>query len=192
MKKENKFIYNFFKVIYSTLLKIIYRPRVIGKENIPKEGSLIFAGNHKHAVDPTIVMSSTSRLVHFLAKEEVCKGLHGKVFDKLGVIRVHRGKANTGAVIEAENILNSGGTIGIFPEGTRNRTDKELLKFRSGTVRIAKDTNSLILPFAIKGKYRIFRKGITLELGKSIDVTGMEIDEANEYLKQEILNLLRK
>lgn len=192
MKRENRFIYNFFKVIYSTLLKIIYRPKIIGKENIPKEGSLIFAGNHKHAVDPTVIMSSTSRIVHFLAKEEVCKGLHGKVFDKLGVIRVHRGKANIGAVTEAEEILNNGGTIGIFPEGTRNRTNKELLKFKSGAVRMARDTNSLILPFAIKGEYKLFRKGLILELGKPIDVTGMKIEDANEYLKEQVSNLLRK
>ena len=192
MKKENRFIYNFFKAIYSTLLKIIYRPKVIGKENIPKEGSLIFAGNHKHAVDPTVLMSSTNRLVHFLAKEEVSKGLHGKIFDKLGIIRVYKGKANTKAVLEAENILNNGGTIGIFPEGTRNRTNKALLKFKSGAVRMAKDTNTLILPFAIKGEYKLFRKGLILELGKTIDVTGMEIEEANEYLKEQVLNLLRK
>ena len=192
MKKENKFIYNFFKAIYSVLLKIIFRPKVVGKENIPKDGSLIFAGNHKHAVDPTVIMSSTNRIVHFLAKEEVCRGLHGKLFDKLGVIRIYKGRVNTGAVIEAEKILNNGGTIGIFPEGTRNRTDKELLKFKSGAAKMAKSTNSLILPFAIKGRYRIFRKGLVLELGKTIDVSNMEIEEANDYLKQEVLKLLRK
>ena len=192
MKKENKFIYCFFKCIYRPLLKIIYRPKVIGKENIPKDGAIIIAGNHKHAVDPVVIMSSTNRIVHFLAKEEVCKGLHGKIFNKLGVIRVYRSKANTKAVIEAENILKNGGTIGIFPEGTRNRTENKLLKFRSGTVRMAKDTNTLILPFAIEGKYRLFRKGLVLEFGKPIDVADMDTQEANEYLKEQVLNLLRK
>lgn len=191
--KENKnYLYKFCKVIYTVLLKIIFRPKVIGKENIPSDGSLIFAGNHKHAVDPTLVMSSTNRIVHYMAKEELFKGLHGIVFKKIGLIKIYRNKSNPLAVVEAENILNNGGTIGIFPEGTRNKTDKELLKFRHGTVVIAKKTNTKILPFAIKGKYRIFRKGAIIEFGKPIDVNDMEIEEANDYLRNEVLKLLRK
>lgn len=192
MKEENNFLYCFLKPIYSVLLKILFRPQVIGKENIPKEGPLIFAGNHKHAVDPTMVMMSTNRIVHYMAKEELFKGLHGRVFYKMGLIKINREKANPSAVMEAEKILNKGGTIGIFPEGTRNRTGEELLKFRHGAVAIAKKTNSFILPFAIKGKYKLFRKSVILEFGRPIDVSNMEIEKGNEYLKNEVLKLLRK
>lgn len=192
MKKEKNYIYNLLKPIYSILLKIIFRPRVVGKENIPKEGALIFAGNHKHAVDPTMVMMSTDRIVRFMAKEELFKGLHGIIFNKMGLIKVRRGKSNPQAVMEAEDILNSGGTVGIFPEGTRNKGKEELLKFRHGTVAIAKKTNTLIIPFAIRNKYRIFRKSVVLEFGKTIDVSKMELEEANEYLRSEVLKLLRK
>lgn len=192
MKKEKNYIYSLLKPIYSILLKIIFRPRVVGKENIPKEGALIFAGNHKHAVDPTMVMMSTDRIVRFMAKEELFKGLHGIIFNKMGLIKVRRGKSNPQAVMEAEDILNSGGTVGIFPEGTRNKGKEELLKFRHGTVAIAKKTNTLIIPFAIRNKYRIFRKSVVLEFGKTIDVSKMELEEANEYLRSEVLKLLRK
>ena len=179
------------KPIYTILLKIIFRPKVIGKENIPKDGALIFAGNHKHAVDPTMVMMSTDRVVHYMAKEELFKGLHGILFRKIGLIKIYRGKSNPQAVIEAENVLNAGGTIGIFPEGTRNKGEEELLRFRHGAVRIAQKTGSPILPFAIKNKYKIFRKSVVIEFGKPIDVTNMEIEEANEYLRNEVLKLLR-
>lgn len=192
MKEEKNIVYNIIKPIYTILLKIIFRPQIIGKENIPKDGALIFAGNHKHAVDPTMVMMSTDRIVHYMAKEELFKGLHGILFKKIGLIKIHRGKSNTVAIIEAENVLNNGGTIGIFPEGTRNKGKDELLKFRHGAVRIAKNTNTKILPFAIRNKYKIFRKSVVLEFGKPIDVSDMEINEANEYLKNEVLNLLRK
>ena len=57
---------------------------------------------------------------------------------------------------------------------------------------IAQKTNTLILPFAIKGEYKLFRKGVILEFGKPIDVEKMELEEANEYLRNEVLNLLRK
>lgn len=192
MKKEKNFMYRFVKPIYSMLLKIIFRPKVIGKENIPEDGALIFAGNHKHAVDPTMVMSSTKRIVRYMAKEELFKGLHGIIFKQMGLIKIYRGKSNPQAVIEAEKILNDGGTIGIFPEGTRNKGTEELLRFRHGTVAIAKKTNTLILPFAIRNKYKIFRRSVVIEFGKTIDVSEMEIEEANEYLRNQVLNLLRK
>lgn len=192
MKENKNHLYKICKLIYSVLLKILYRPTVYGIENIPKEGNLIFAGNHRHALDPIVVMSNTNRIVHYMAKEELFKGLHGIIFKKIGLIKIYRNRSNPLAVIEAENILKEGGTIGVFPEGTRNRTENELLKFRHGTVVIAKKTNTKILPFAIKGKYRIFRKGVIIEFGKPIDVSKMEVEEANEYLRNEVLKLLRK
>ena len=192
MKKERNVVYWLIKPIYVVLLKIIFRPKVIGKENIPEDGALIFAGNHKHAVDPTMVMMSTKRIVHFMAKEELFKGLHGVIFKSIGLIKVRRGKSNPQAVVDAEEILTNGGTIGIFPEGTRNKGKEELLKFRHGTVKIAQKTNTLILPFAIKNEYKVFRKSVILEFGKPIDVSKMELDAANEYLKNEVLKLLRK
>jgi len=192
MKEEKNIVYKLVKPIYVILLKIIFKPQIIGKENIPKDGALIFAGNHKHAVDPTMVMMSTNRIVHFMAKEELFKGIHGIIFESMGMIKVYRGRLNPQAVLEAENILKNGGTVGIFPEGTRNKSEKELLKFRHGTVAIAQKTNTLILPFAIKNKYKIFRKSVVLEFGKPIDVSKMEVEEANEYLRNEVLNLLRK
>ena len=192
MKENKNHLYKICKIIYSVLLKILFRPTVYGIENIPKEGSLIFAGNHRHALDPIVVMSNTNRVVHYMAKEELFKGLHGIIFEKIGLIKIHRNKSNPLAVIEAENILKEGGTIGVFPEGTRNRTENELLKFKHGTVVIAKKTNTKIMPFAIKGKYKLFRKGVIIEFGKPIDVSKMELEEANEYLRNEVLKLLRK
>ena len=137
-------------------------------------------------------MSSTNRIVHYMAKEELFKGLHGLLFKKIGLIKVYRGRSNPLAIIEAKNILKSGGTIGIFPEGTRNKTENEILKFRFGAVRLAQKTNTKIVPFGIRGKYQLFRKGVILEFGKPIDVTNMELEEANKYLENEVLNLLRK
>lgn len=192
MKEEKNVVYHIIKPIYTILIKIIFRPKIIGKENIPKDGALIFAGNHKHAVDPTMVMMCTKRIVHYMAKEELFRGLPGILFKNIGLIKVYRGRSNPNAVIEAEKVLNNGGTVGIFPEGTRNKTEEELLKFRHGAVAIAKKTETPILPFAIKNKYKIFKKSVVLEFGKPIDVTNMEIEEANEYLKNEVLKLLRK
>lgn len=190
--KENKKLYKKLKIIYSTLLKILYKPTAYGKENIPEEGPIIFVGNHKHAFDPIVVMTNTERIVHYMAKESLFKGMHGKILENIGIIKIYRTKSNPTAVKEAEEILKQGGTVGIFPEGTRNRTNQELLKFRHGAVAIAKKTNTKIIPFAIKGKYKIFRKELSITFGKPINVTKMEIEEANNYVRNEVLNILRK
>lgn len=191
--KENKVVYSFFKIIYVPLLKIIFQPQVFGKEDIPQAGGIIFAGNHKCALDPIMVTSNTKRFVHFMAKEEVSGGIHGKIMDMVGIIRVYRNRTkNIASILEAKNLLKNGGTLGIFPEGTRNRTDEPLLKFRKGTVSIAKDANVQIVPFAIRGNYKPFRKGLEIEFGNPIDVSAMTVYEANEYLKNKVLNLLTK
>lgn len=190
--KENRSLYKVLKVIIKPLFKILYRPTVKGKENIPNEGAIIFAGNHKHAFDSVLVMTNTERIVHYMAKESLFKGLHGKLLEAIGIIKVYRTKSNPVAVLEATKILEQGGAVGIFPEGTRNKTQEELLKFRHGTVAIAQKSNSPIIPFAIKGNYRLFRKGLIIEFGNPIDISKMEIEEANNYVKNEVLKLLRK
>lgn len=190
--KENKALYKFLKIIYSSLLKILYRPTVKGAENIPDEGAVVFVGNHRHAFDPVVVMTHTNRIVHYMAKESLFKGLHGFLFKSIGLIKVYRSKSNPMAVVEAVEILKNGGTVGIFPEGTRNKTDQELLRFRHGAVAIAKQANAQIIPFAIKGEYKLFRKGLTIEFGKPVDISQMETEDANEYTRNEVLELLRK
>lgn len=71
--KENEVLYKTLKLIYSPLLKILYRPKAYGIENIPKEGAIILAGNHRHAFDPVVVMAHTKRTVHYMAKESLCQ-----------------------------------------------------------------------------------------------------------------------
>ena len=192
MKENKNYLYKFLRTICTILINILYRPKVIGIENIPQDEAIILAGNHKHAFDPVLVMTSTKRIVSYMAKEEIFKGLHGKLLEKLGMIKVYRGKSNPQAVIEAEKLLKNNGAVGIFPEGTRNKTEKELLKFRHGAVAIASKTNSKIVPFAIRGKFRIFRKGLEIEFEKPIDLQGRKIEEANKYLESEVLNILRR
>ena len=190
--KENKKLYKVLKITIGNLFKLLYRPKIYGTENIPKEGALIFAGNHIHAFDPVAVMSHTERIVHYMAKESIFKGLHGKLLEAIGIIKVYRTKSNPVAVTEAIQVLEKGGTIGIFPEGTRNKTDKELLKFRHGAVVIAQKAGVPIIPFAIKGRYRLFKKGLIVEFGRPVEVSEMETEVANEYIRNEVLELLRK
>ena len=190
--KQNRVLYRILKGICGTILKLLYRPKVYGRENIPDEGAVVFVSNHRHAFDPVTVMVHTKRFVHYLAKESIFRGLHGLMLESIGIIKVDRSKNNPLAVINAENVLKENGAIGIFPEGTRNRTEEPLLKFKSGAVRMALNTGALIIPCAIRGKYKVFRKGLEIEYGKPIDITNMEVEDANTLVKNEVLNLLGK
>jgi 1-acyl-sn-glycerol-3-phosphate acyltransferase len=190
--KENRVLYRILKVICGTILKVLYRPKVYGTENIPETGGVVFVSNHKHAFDPVVVMTFTSRFVHYLAKESIFRGIHGKMLESIGIIKVDRSKRNPLAVMSAENVLSAGGAIGIFPEGTRNRTEEPLLKFKTGAVRMAQNTNALIIPCAIRGEFKVFKKGLEIEYGKPLEVSGMTVEEANDFVKNEVLSLLRK
>lgn len=190
--KQNKIIYKILKITCGSLLKVLYRPKVKGSENIPEQGGIILVGNHKHAFDAVVVMANTKRNVHYMGKESLFKGLHGKLLESIGTIKVYRSKKNPKAVIDSVEILENGGVVGIFPEGTRNRTGQELLKFRHGAVAIGKKANAKLIPFAIKGEYKIFRKGLEIEFGELVDISAMEIEEANEYIRNKVLELLRK
>lgn len=190
--KENKILYKILKIIYSSLLKTLYKPKVKGKENIPEQGPITFVGNHRHAFDPIVVMTYTKRIIHYMAKEELFKGIHGIILKKMGLIKVYRTKSNPTAVIEAVEILKQGGAVGIFPEGHRNRTDQDLLKFKHGAVAIAKQVDAKIIPFAIRGQYKILKKGLEIEFGEPVDISQMEIEEANNYIRNVVLKIYRK
>ena len=104
---------------------------------------------------------------------------------------VHVGKLHKESFENAINLLKEEKSIGIFPEGTRNKTDQLLLPLRKGTTLLAKKTNAKIIPFAITGKYRPFG-GLTIEFGEPIDVKNMDTTEAHIVLTEEIIRLLLK
>lgn len=192
MKGKTERLYAIVKPWYTVLLRLLYHPKWIGKENIPEEGPIVIAANHKMAFDPLLVLTATKRQVSYLAKSDLFRGIPGWFFRNMGMIPVYRDKGNMKAVLEAEEVLRKGGAIGIFPEGKRNYTQQELLPFRTGAVRLAKQVVCPIVPCAITGKYRLFRKGIQIEFGKPISIENFEIKDANQILQEEIRKLLRK
>lgn len=184
--------YKTLKFVLKPIFKILYRPTIINKEQIPKEKAFIFAGNHKNALDPALVALSTKRTVRFLAKKELLEGKTKLFFKAIKAIPVDRSKANKEAINTAIEVLNNGDIISLFPEGTRNKTNKILLPFKFGAVSMAQKTKSPIVPFAITGDYKLFRKGIQIEFGEPIDISKMELQEANEYLMQKVEELIKK
>jgi len=185
-------LYRIIRPIFYGIMKVLYRPTIVGCENIPKTGAVVIAGNHKSNLDCVMVGMTTKRTVHFLAKKELHVGFKRHFFNAMGTIPVDRSKHDKNVRNKAEEILSEGKVIGIFPEGKFNTTKDLVIPFKYGAVSMASKTDTLIVPFSITGKYRIFRKGVKIELGHGFKVTGMDLTEANGLLMDKVKELLRK
>lgn len=185
-------LYRILRPIAVFLLKVIYRIEVVNKEYIPKEGPLLFVGNHKHNYDFISLISGTKRTVHFIAKKELIDK-HGWLFGKLGIIPVDRSTKNKEAIVEAVNMLKNGEIVGIFPEGTLNKTEYVVMPFKYGAVKIASVAECPIVPFAITGDYKRFRRGLKITYGKPYYIKDkQDLTKENIKLMNKIVNLLRE
>lgn len=180
--EKDPLFYKIVRPVISLLFKILYRPIIIGKENIPNKGRIVIAGNHTNNFDCVLLICSTNRCIHFLAKDELYRGIKKVLFKHMGIIPVNRRTKDSFALAKAKSFLNKEMAIGIFPEGTFNRSDKVILPFKIGAVKMAHDTNSKIVPFTITGKYKLFKKSVKITFYKPITIKGDNLDEANEDL----------
>lgn len=192
MKEKTPFLYKISKIILGFIFKIYYNPKIIGKENIPTTGPIIIAGNHKHVLDQCSIIISTKRCIHYLAKKEYFDNKKiAWFFKKTGCISVDRSKKDSNATNKALSILKKDGAIGLFPEGTRNKTKEFLLPFKFGAVSMAKKTNALLVPFGITGDYKLRSKNLKVVIGKPFKGTG-DLEKDNERLYNEIEKLMKE
>ena len=151
-------LYTFGKALVKTALTPLYRFEIIGTEKFPKKGGILLCSNHIHALDPPVVGMTSPRTVHFMAKEELFKlPVLGKLLPQVNAFPVKRGMSDREALRSALRILKNGDVVGLFPEGTRS-TDGVLKKGLSGAGFFALRGNADVMPCAIIGPYKPFRK----------------------------------
>lgn len=189
--------YKLMKPFIVLRFKLKYHPVVYGKENIPKKGAFIICGNHRHKDDQYNVMMVTKRVIHYMAKEEYFEGNMEWFYRLAGCIKVDRRIHDENAKNEALELLRKGKCIGIFPEGTRNKTfgtknEVDLLPFKYGAVSLAKKTNVPIIPFGTVGEYNGKKGQLITKIGKPIDISNMDLESANKLLRNKILELMGK
>ena len=180
MKNHNdKLFYKIVKPPVKLLVKLLYRPQIVGLENIPKEGRVILAGNHTKWLDPVCLVAMTRRPVHFLAKKELFQGKTKFIAEGMGCVPVDRKIHDKNALEEAYKYLENEKCIGIFPEGTINRTDDVIMPFKMGAIKAASETNSPLVPFIITGEYKLFKKTAKIEFLEPITV-GKDLEKENQ------------
>lgn len=134
----------------------MFRPKIIGSENLPASGGFILSANHVSNWDPPILATFIEREVCYMAKEELFKNpIFAAAIRALHVFPVKRGAADKNAIKNAVKILKSGECLGLFPEGTRSKTGK-IGKAESGVSLIASMTKVPIIPAALVNTNKIF------------------------------------
>ena len=174
------------RAFVAPLAKVIWRPTIIGRENVPAEGGVVVASNHLSFIDSIVISMLARRPVSFLAKEEYFTGtgIKGAIsrsfFTSVGAIPVKRGagQAAQEALDAGLAKIEAGGAFSIYPEGTRSR-DGRLYRGKTGVAWLALTAGVPVVPVALTGTQnlqpvgstRIRRAKITIEFGEPMDLS---------------------
>lgn len=186
----NKALRNISAVLATVFYRIKYRFRVVGAENVPKEGGVLICANHRKAEDPVLIyVALRKRYIYFFAKQALTEGRFLKWYmgDVLGVKAVSHTASDLGAVKWGVNKLKNGEVVGIFPEGTRNRTENDLLEFQHGAAIIAYMAKTKVVTATINCNRKLFSRCEVI-FSEPLDFTELYKQRFNDDVKNEITN----
>jgi 1-acyl-sn-glycerol-3-phosphate acyltransferase len=144
-------LYALVRVLAAVLLRSWFRLHVSGADHLPAGGPVIVAANHKSFLDPFFLGLTTRRHMRFMAKAELFRAPFGRLLAGLGAFPVRRGAGDADALDTARTVLNGGGVLIMFPEGTRVDDADALGAPHHGAGRLAVEAGAPIVPAAILG-----------------------------------------
>jgi 1-acyl-sn-glycerol-3-phosphate acyltransferase len=187
--------------IVRVVAQVMFRPTVVGADNIPLTGPVIIAPIHRSNVDFAFSLFISPRKIFFMAKEGVFHpAIFGALLLRLGAFPVNRNSADRESMRLAEEVLKRGQALILFPEGTR-KTGTSIEALHDGVVFIASRSGAKIVPVGIAGSEQAMPVGaklprfakIQIVVGKPIDppmgegrVSRSQIAEKTEALRQEL------
>jgi 1-acyl-sn-glycerol-3-phosphate acyltransferase len=166
---------------------VLFRPKTVGIENVPREGGFVLAANHLSNFDPWAVGLPIFpwRFLRFMGKSELFWWPLGPIITAGGVFKVRRGQADIQAIDTAVDLARDGHAVMMFPEGTRRKkgmVKKFQPRAHSGAARIALAADVPLIPAAIKGTDNLLRLGpIRVAYGEPVqldDLRGQDPREA--------------
>ena len=191
-------MYKFLKGLMIFLTQIIHPYKLIGKEKV-KDGACVLVGNHFLLWDIVHMANTTKEKVHFITKQELYKSKFlAYLCKKVEAIPVSRDGQDAKAIMMALRYLKKGEKISMFPEGTRNRTDAELLPLKGGAALFAIKAKVPVYPVMSIGKTKYFRRtpivvGDPIDLSEFYDVkmTSEDYERAEEIVREKMLSVMR-
>jgi 1-acyl-sn-glycerol-3-phosphate acyltransferase len=161
--------YRVARFIVLGVLRLWFRPNVIGLDKVPASGPLIVAPVHRSNIDFGFAALVTRRKVFYMAKEQLwTSAAFGRLLEHLGVFPVHREGADRESVRRAEQVLKEGQVLVMFPEGSRRFGDK-VEPLQEGVAFLAARTGASVVPVGISGSERAMPKGA--KIPKPLKVT---------------------
>ncbi len=194
-------LYRVIAIFFSCLSKL-FGVHFTGRQQVPSDGAMVVIGNHRHWSDIVLMaLAVYPRQVHFMAKSEYADNrAFNFLIHHLGSFTVERGEADMRAIKTALGYLKKGEVVGIFPEGTRNKTDDVLLPFKPGAFVLASRGKAQVLPLAIQNavNYVGWRKPrTTFQVGAPFglqefmdDKNKLDAPRAADFAQQQIEKML--
>ncbi|MCU1513973.1 MAG: 1-acyl-sn-glycerol-3-phosphate acyltransferase [Microbacteriaceae bacterium] len=198
------------RAFLAPLARLVFRPRIIGRANVPAHGAVIMASNHLSFADSIVITLVAPRSVSFLAKASYFTGagfkgwLSKAFFSGVGAIPVERGAgaAAQDALNSGLEVLAAGDAFSIYPEGTRS-LDGRIYRGRTGVAWLALTSGAPVIPVALTGTQNIQPVGsqgprlakVTVEFGAPIDVTrhgSADSGKARRQATDEIMDAIQK
>jgi 1-acyl-sn-glycerol-3-phosphate acyltransferase len=152
------FFRKFLVAILRAAFRLVMKIEVTGLENYPYDGPAVIACNHVTNFDVFPIQLSLPRPIFFMGKAELFKfPLMDVALRNLGAFPVYRGEKDGWAMLHVRRVLEHNQTLGMFPEGTRNK-GRGLGVAKTGTARLAIDTRSPIVPMVVTGTSQVFKR----------------------------------
>jgi len=152
-------VYRALRAVAHGVNRGYWRVEVDGADKVPGDGPVILAPVHRSFMDFFVVSEVTPRKVFYMTKEEMWKTpLLGPFLDAVGAFPVHRGGTDRLALDRAQDVLERGDVLIVFPEGTR-RTGDVVETLHEGAAFLAARTGAVIVPIGIGGTAAAMPKG---------------------------------
>ena len=172
------------------VFRLFYNLKVEGRENVPKESRVIYAGNHVSYLDPPMLSYAVHKRVAYMAKQELFTDknkLLRFLVHSLGAFAVNREKPELATFKTVKAVFNTPWSLGIFPQG-RIVKEPVIQNITKGFVLFAKKAKANIVPVGICGfdgyAKKLFEKNITIKIGKPISYTLDEDEIVREWARQ--------
>ena len=164
-------LYAVAKPIAVALMKLYFRLESRGTEHVPREGAVLIVANHSSVLDPPLVGGAAPRPLTFLAKAELFRvpGF-GALIRRLNAKPLRREGADPSALRAAQRVLQEGGALLVFPEGTRGE-EGVLRPAKPGAALLAMQTGVPVVPVYVSGSGRAWPRGRRLPRPAKVRVT---------------------
>ena len=164
-------LYTVLRLIAVALMRLLFRMESSGRENVPTRGPVLLVANHSSVLDPPLVGGSAGRQLTFLAKAELFEiPLFGALIRRLNARPIRREGADPGALRTAMRVLEEGGALLIFPEGTRG--DEGVIRpAKAGAGMLAVLSGVAVVPVYVSGSGRAWPRGRRFPRPAKVTVT---------------------